>query len=56
MSNRRLRRAERQLRARAIQGDLHGAAIRAWLTARDLLRERGERLPPPNQRPRWWQR
>ena len=56
MPTRRLRRLERQLRARAQGANLHGAAIRAWLAVRDALRERGVRLPPPAQAPRWWQR
>jgi hypothetical protein len=30
------------------------AAIRAWLAARDLLRQRGVRPPVPEQRPRRW--
>jgi hypothetical protein len=34
-TTRRLRRVERELRGRAHRGDLHRAAIRAWLTARD---------------------
>jgi hypothetical protein len=55
-TTRQLRRLERKLRGRAHNSDLYGAAIRAWLAARDLLRERGVRLPPPEQRPRRWQR
>jgi hypothetical protein len=50
-TTRRLRRVERELRGRAHRGDIHGAAIRAWLAARDLLQERGCSLPPPEQRP-----
>lgn len=49
-------RLERQLRGRAHESDLHGAAVRAWIAARQMLRERGIEPPPPEQRPGWRRR
>ena len=56
MTTRRLRRLERQRRRMAGEWQLHGSAVRGWIAVRDALRQRGVRLPPPEQRPRWWQR
>jgi hypothetical protein len=53
-ATRRLRRLERQLRARALNADLHGHSIRTWIAVRDALRERGIEPPPTESAPGGW--